>query len=230
MLHTRAERVDPRWTALLVIDMQNDYIHPEGVAGRRGADLTTVREMVPRVQGLVGAARTAGVPVVYTRNWHSAVTDSEPWLERSRRSLLPGEARAGLAGTWGADWYGVEPAPGETVINKFRYDAFLGTNLEFVLRAAGIRTVVCCGTATNVCVESTARAAHMRDYYLVVADDCCAATDLALHRATLLNIQRHFGDLASLADFQGWWSGPQEDRRGFDRGAQSASPGAPPST
>jgi ureidoacrylate peracid hydrolase len=205
MLRTLAEKIDPRWTALLVVDMQNDYIHSDGSVARLGLDVQPVQDMTPRLLRLVDSARAAGAPVIYTRNWHSPATDSEPWLERNtRRSTEPG-TRGGMANSWGADWYGVCPSEAELVISKFRYDAFLGTNLEYVLRARGIRSVVCCGTATNVCVESTARAAHMRDYYLVLAEDCCAATDAAAHQATLQNIERHFGVLASLADIESAW-------------------------
>ncbi|MBI4493651.1 MAG: cysteine hydrolase, partial [Chloroflexi bacterium] len=130
----------------------------------------------------------------------------EAWLERCERTGQRGAERSALAETWGAEWYGVEPREGEYVLNKFRYDSFLGTSLEFLLRARGIRTVICTGTATNVCVESTARAAHMRDFYLVVAGDCCATTDQELHRATLRNIERHFGLVANGADLERCWA------------------------
>ena len=86
---------------------------------------------------------------------------------------------------------------GDETVDKFRYDAFLGTNLDFLLRARGIRTVVCTGTATNVCVKSTARAAHMRDYHLVLIGDCCASTNQDLHDATLRNVERSFGIVTS---------------------------------
>ena len=206
VLRTLEEKLDPRWSALLAIDVQNDYIHPEGASGRRGGDVQSAVEMMPRLIKLVDAARTAGVRVIYTRNWHGPATDSEPWLERSTRGTGDQANRAGLAGSWGAEWYEIQPAEGEHVINKFRYDAFLGTNLEYYLRAHGIRTVVCCGTATNVCVESTIRAAHMRDHYVVLASDCCAAPDPELHRATLRNVERHFGTLATLSEIEACWA------------------------
>jgi ureidoacrylate peracid hydrolase len=193
MLTTLEEKIDPRHTALIVIDVQNDYVHPEGAGGKSGQDTRPAVEMVPRLLELIEAAREAGVYVIYTRNWHGPQTDSEAWLERNQRSGKEGVLRSALKETWGAEWYGVAPREDEPVIDKFRYDAFLGTRLEFLLRARGIRTVMCTGTATNVCVESTARAAHMRDYYLVMVGDCCATYSEEVHQATLFNIRRHFG-------------------------------------
>jgi ureidoacrylate peracid hydrolase len=206
MLSSLEEKVDPRWTALLVIDVQNDYAHPEGACGRSGYDMQPAVEMVPRLLQLIEAARRAGVFIIYTQNWHSPATDSEAWAERVQQAGRRGRQRSALAGTWGADWYGVEPAEGEYVLKKFRYDAFLGTNLEFLLRARGVRTVICTGTATNVCVESTARSAHMRDHYLVVAGDCCATTEEELHRVALRNLERHFGVVVTGAELQRCWA------------------------
>lgn len=206
MLTTLEEKVDPRWTVLVVIDVQNDYANPEGAGGKSGMDMQPAVEMVPRLLKLIEAAREAGVYVIYTRNWHSAQTDSEAWLERNLRTGREGVMRSAVKETWGAEWYGVDPREDEPVIDKFRYDAFLGTRLEFLLRARDIRTVMCTGTATNVCVESTARAAHMRDYYLVMVDDCCATYSEEAHRATLRNVERHFGLVASSEEVMRCWA------------------------
>jgi len=201
-----AEKIDPATTVLLVIDMQNDYCHPEGFLGKLGVDMTPVMEMAPTLCDLLETARAAGVYVIHTRNWHRPATDSEAWLDKLARSGQDQENRPGRAGSWGAAWYQVEPLQTEEVINKFRYDAFLGTNLEFLLRARRIKTVVICGTATNVCVESTARDAHMRDFHLVMVADAVAATSVAAHDATLANIASNFGEVASTAQVKAIWS------------------------
>ena len=91
------------------------------------------------------------------------------------------------------------------MVSKFRYDGFLGTNLEYLLRARDIRTVVVAGATTNVCVESTARAAHMRDFHLFVVRDCCASPEADLHVATLANIDRYFGRVVVAEDVETWW-------------------------
>jgi len=191
-------------SALLVIDIQNDYIHPEGSAGRGGRDTSAPIAMMPRLHQLIAAARERRIPIYFLRNWHSERTDSVAW--KSRRAVNRGSGGdAGVAGTWGAEWFEVEPQPTDVVVDKFRYDGFLGTPLEVMLRARGISTVVCCGTATNVCVESTARSAHMRDFNLILVSDCCAAYDQGLHDATLENVRRHFGIVATAGEVEAAW-------------------------
>ncbi len=194
-----------RSSALIVVDIQNDYIDPAGASARSGQDLTTVVAMIPRLHRLIAAARDAGVPIYFTRNWHGPNPDSAAWTARRAGRGRSG-GPAGQAGSWGAGWYEIEPRAGEVVIDKYRYDAFLGTPLEMMLRARGCETVVCCGTATNVCVESTARSAHMRDFNLVLVEDCCAASDQTLHQATLENTRRHFGLVRTAAEVESAWA------------------------
>lgn len=203
---TLAEKIDPASAVLLVIDMQNDYCHPEGFLGKAGADTSAVMAMTPILCDLLESARSAGVTVIHTRNWHRPATDSAAWLDKLARLGQTQDRRPAMAGSWGAGWYEVEPLPSEEVINKFRYDAFLGTNLEFLLRARGIRTVVICGTATNVCVESTARAAHMRDFHLVMVADACASVNVGAHEGTLANIAANFGEVTSAARVKETWA------------------------
>ena len=160
----------------------------------------------PRLLGLVDAARAAGCLVIHLRNWHRPETDSPAWLDRLLRAGRTPDDRAGRADTWGAAFYGLEPLPGEDVVDKFRYDGFLGTRLEYLLRARGIRTVVCCGTASHICVESTARAAHMRDFHLVMAEDCCASPERDDHEAAMRTLNGNFGDVISAASIRAAWA------------------------
>lgn len=205
MARPLAELVDPGSTALLVIDVQNDYVDPQGAVGRKGGDMARCVAMVPTLERFLEATRAAGVPVVFTRNWHRPETDSDAWRDRTSRAWSMDE-RPGRAGTWGAEFYRLVPRDGEEIVSKFRYDAFLGTNLEYLLRARGTRTVICTGTTTNVCVESTARAAHMRDFNVVLVADCCASREAELHDATLENIRRHFGTVVTAAEIEACWA------------------------
>jgi ureidoacrylate peracid hydrolase len=224
---TLAEKVDPATAALLVIDVQNDYNHPDGYAGRKGHDVSVCRAMVPRLLKFVDAARAAGVMVIHTRNWHRRETDSAAWLDRLARGGRTRADRAAIAGTWGAEFYEIVPLPGEEIVSKFRYDAFLGTNLEYVLRARGIRSVICTGTTTDVCVESTARAALMRDFHLVVVEDCCAAPDLDAHRASLKTLGRNFGEVTTADRIEAVWAaGTGADGSGAAGSAAARSPAA----
>jgi ureidoacrylate peracid hydrolase len=197
-------RLAPSESAFIVVDVQNDYADPAGALALAGADMSAVQEMVPRLERLLGSARSAGVFTIFTRNWHRPETDSEAWRERVGWAG-PLEDRPGRAGTWGAAFYRVVPRDGEEVVSKFRYDAFLGTNLEYLLRARAIRTVVVAGSTTNVCVESTARAAHLRDFHLLLVGDCCASPEADLHAATLSNIDRYFGTVVTADEVSSWW-------------------------
>jgi ureidoacrylate peracid hydrolase len=109
-------------------------------------------------------------------------------------------------GTWGAELYaGISPLPTERVVIKHRYSAFINTDLNTVLKARNIQSVLVCGVATNVCVETTARDAYMYDYYVTMIDDCSAAYETKLHLGTLENMRRHFGLVASSQEIIDTW-------------------------
>jgi ureidoacrylate peracid hydrolase len=180
-------------SALLVIDVQNDFVAPDGWFGQRGADTSSTMAILPRLQGLIDFMRSRDTPVIFTCNWHREATDSPALIAHLKRHGNSPMDRPARADTWGAAFCGVMPTADEEVVRKFRYDAFLGTNLDYLLRARGIETVFCAGTTTNVCVESTARSAFMRNYHVVLVEDCCAAHDFAEHQASVRNIERYFG-------------------------------------
>jgi ureidoacrylate peracid hydrolase len=198
------ERIDPRKTALVVVDVQNDFCHSDGAHGKLGGDLSAAQRMVPQLNLLVDAARGAGAQVIWIRTNHDERTTSKvAWEQRQRRR--PGAEQICIPGSWGADFYGVEPVPGEAIVTKHRYSAFVNTDLELLLRSRGIETVIVTGVATNVCVESTARDAFMRDYYVVLVDDCSAAYSPERHTSTLNNIAEQFGLVVKSAEiFETW--------------------------
>ncbi|MCH8849130.1 MAG: cysteine hydrolase [Chloroflexi bacterium] len=201
MLTTLAEKVDPRHAALLVIDMQNDFCHDDGAKAHDGGDVSLVQAIVPPLQALIDGAHEASVPVVFTQAVHNQWTDTDVRLERHRTQ----EANC-IEGTWGVEFFGVAPEERDMVLPKARFSAFLGTELDRALRARGVRTLVLTGTATSACVESTARDGFMRDYYIVVAPDCCAQGDLARHEAALKAIDGPFGVLAPSGEVLGAWA------------------------
>ena len=154
--------VDPARTALVIVDMQNDFV-------KEGGSLVVpdAEPSIPRIQGLLELARGSGMRVVYSQDTH---TDGDPEWE-----IWPEHAREG---TWG--WNIVDelaPGAGEAVIRKVRYDAFYGTHLDHFLRLWGIRTLIICGTVANICVHYTAASAGLRWYDVIVPKDAVSAID-----------------------------------------------------
>jgi ureidoacrylate peracid hydrolase len=205
ILKTLKDRCDPRYAALIVVDVQNDFVSPEGSAGKRGDDVGAAMAMIPNLTGLIDQALKVGFTVVYIRTTHSDWTDTASWIYRTSQKSGLNTCREG---TWGAEFYdGIAPLPSERVVIKHRYSAFINTDLNTVLKARGIQSILVCGVATNVCVETTARDGYMYDYYVTMIDDCSAAYDAKLHMSTLENIRRHFGLVASSHQIIESWSG-----------------------
>lgn len=203
ILRTLKERCDPRLAALIVVDVQNDFVSPQGSAGKRGEDVSAAVAMIPTLVRLIDEARRVGLTTVYIKTTHSEWTDTPSWIYRSSQKSGLSTCREG---TWGAEFYdGISPLTSERVVIKHRYSAFINTDLDTVLKARAIQSVLVCGVATNVCVETTARDAYMYDYYVTMIDDCSAAYDAKLHLNTLENMRRHFGLVASSGDIIEVW-------------------------
>ena len=155
-------RVDPARTALVVVDMQNDFVKEGGSLVVPDAEAT-----IPRIRALLELARGSGMKVVYSQDTH---TDGDPeW------GIWPEHAREG---TWG--WQIVDelaPREDEAVIRKVRYDAFYGTHLDHFPRIWGVETLVICGTVANICVHYTAASAALRWYDVVIPRDSTSALD-----------------------------------------------------
>lgn len=212
LLATLEEKVAPAHTALLVIDMQNDFCAMGGLVSRDGRDISPAQAMAKRLPALLDAARAAGVLMVFVRCHYTAEGNpylSDVWLEQAARERNGGYTSIPVCrdGEWEGDWYeGVRPQPGDVVVTKHRYDAFQGTDLDLVLRSHGIRTLVLTGVVTNVCVETTARAGFVRDYYIALVEDGCAAYVREDHEQTLRNIRRFFGVTPSSAELCAIWA------------------------
>ncbi|WP_431281487.1 cysteine hydrolase family protein [Humitalea sp. 24SJ18S-53] len=224
-------RIAPGRAALLLIDVQNDFCLREGLVGRNGDQITLLDQTVPRLRALLASARAAGVLVVHVRAEYGQVFRNAGSPYRfpvaGRREPAVWTASAGEAGdgpgfgadevevcrkdSWGGEFVaGMEPAPGEPVIVKHRYSAFRDTGLDVLLRANGIRTLVVGGVTTNCCVESTVREAAMRDFYVVVAEDCVAVKDKIadLHAASLEAQGLYFALLRPLGELRTAWGLP----------------------
>ncbi len=173
--------------ALLVIDMQNGFLHPEGSVTRNDQPMFEVERVVAETVTLVAEARTAGLPVVYTQHVFRPDHFDVPPRLRSRDRFAEGD-EALVKGSWDAAVADeLKPLDTDAVVEKNRYDAFLYTDLELVLRVLGVGRLLVCGVATNVCVESTVRSAEQRDFDVTVASDCTSGP-AEYHHAALASM------------------------------------------
>ncbi|TDK51352.1 cysteine hydrolase family protein [Antarcticimicrobium luteum] len=204
-----AARFAPAHTALLIIDMQKDFCLDGYATSRAGRPLDAAQGIVPALQSLLIAARRAGVLVCHVGFWtlEHHLSDTAPWLAQRRRATYASD-RIAMEGSEGAEFIPeLAPEPGEPVIRKHRYSAFKGTDLDMVLRARGIRSVVPTGVSTNVCVESTLRDAFETGHYTALPRDTCASWDMELHEATLKTANARFGLVCDSADLIHAWNG-----------------------
>jgi nicotinamidase-related amidase len=192
------DRLVPSRTALLVVDMQNDFCSPGGMIDRLGGDIRPVREIIPTLARLVSHARRVGTQIVYIKNRsrpdgrYNAPSDL---LRRLLTYAREDDLLITTEGSWGEEVIPeLETRPDDLVVVKHRPDAYQGTPLDLLLRSNGIANVVITGTATFACVESTARRALMEDYYVTIVEDCVAATDPVLHEASIKLMRAFFGD------------------------------------
>src|SRR4051812_9996786 len=200
------ERVDPASTALVIIDVQNDFTLPQGICGGGGDDISPVAPMIARLKALIESARSAGMLIVFVRTIYDEPVLSPTLAEQYLRRGYPNSIC--LTGTRGAEFHdGIGPrdAPNEILITKHRYSAFWGSPIDLVLRTNRIRTVVLTGVATEVCVESTARDAFFKDYQVVVPADCVGCYSQDRQQAALVVIARSFGVVTASSEVAAVW-------------------------
>ncbi len=205
----------PGQSALVVVDMQNAYASPGGYLDLAGFDISGAAAVIEQIKTAIAAAREAGMQIVFFQNgWDPDYVEaggpgSPNWHKSNalktmrRRPELEGKLLA--RGGWDYDLVdALKPQKGDMVIPKTRYSAFFNTNLDSMLRARGIRTLVFTGIATNVCVESTLRDGFFLEYFgIVLRDATHQAGPAFLQEAALYNIEAFFGWVSTVADFCG---------------------------
>jgi ureidoacrylate peracid hydrolase len=206
ILNTLPEKLDPGHSAVVVVDMQNDFCAEGGyLHNNLKPDMSGNGPLAGRITGLVDAARDAGAMVVWIKaNYEPRYLSGQALAKLGEKGI---QAICCEGGTWGWDLFEMSAADDEWVIEKHTYSGFAGTELDRVLRFRGIRTLVMTGVATNVCVESTLRDGYFNGYYIVVPEDCVASAAPDLHDATLKNVRMHFGQVVdSGAEIAALWS------------------------
>jgi biuret amidohydrolase len=191
---------DPATTALIVIDMQRDFIEPGGFGASLGNDVSLLQAIVPTVAALIAGFRAAGLPVIHTRECHAADLSDCPPAKRDRgaTSLRIGDpgpmGRVLIAGEPGAEIIPeLAPLPGEIVIDKPGKGAFYATDLGDILSQRGIRQLVFAGVTTEVCVQTTMREANDRGYEGLLASDATESYFPAFKQAAIAMITAQGG-------------------------------------
>jgi nicotinamidase-related amidase len=205
ILTTLAEKVDPAHAAVIVVDMQKDFTGRGRFGDQLGLGLEPMDAMAERLGAFLEAARAAGTPIVHVMSRYDPEYMSAPMHERLHRLGLP---RYCLSGTEGIEHHdGFEPREGEPVVVKHRFDAFYDTDLDILLRARGIKTLILAGVAVHACVDSTARHAYFHGYYVVLGSDLAGgAPSEAVHQTTLDAIESFFGVTATGREIAEIWN------------------------
>jgi nicotinamidase-related amidase len=193
-------------TALLVVDIQNDFAGPNGVGARVGLDREIAEGVIDRIEALIDGARMAGAPIFFARVITRPETDSTALKTLMQRRGRPGAEGICRAGTPGADYYRVQPRAGDGEIEKPLFSCFHGTDFDAHLRARGVDTLVITGMTTDCCVDCTARDAFHHNYNVfVVSDATCAYSD-ALHAGALSGLEKNCALLTTSTDVMRAWT------------------------
>ena len=194
--------------ALILIDMQRDFLEPAGYLAAMGYDLGGVRSAIEPARRLLTAARGAGLCVLHTRQGYRPDLAEMPAHKLAR--IQAGQSAVGKPGPLGRFLIRGEPgfqiipelapAPGEFIIDKTANSAFWGTDLAAILAAQGIRALILAGVTTDVCVHCTLREANDRGFECLVARDACGSGDVEAHRAALHMVTVEDGVFGALAD------------------------------
>ena len=175
----------PATTAFVIVDMQNDFIHPDGAYGRAGKTAAAIAALPARHRKLAKAMRAAGGWIVSTHFTLVPGRDGEPFMSPHLKNLRPFLGRGDFApGSFGHELI-ADLQPSDLQVEKVAFSAFYQSRMEWMLARAGIRTLIFGGIVTNGGVASTVRDAHVRDFHTIVLADGCAAFSQSAHEASI---------------------------------------------
>jgi nicotinamidase-related amidase len=191
---------DPASTALVIIDMQRDFLEPGGFGAQLGNDVSLLARVIGPLQAVLASARGLGMTIIHTREGHRPDLTDAPPAKLARGHLTTGIGDPGpfgrilVRGEPGHDIVEeLAPAPGEVVLDKSGKGAFYATDLELMLRNAGIKSLIVTGVTTEVCVHTTVREANDRGFECLVLSDCCGSYFPDFHEVGLRMIAAQGG-------------------------------------
>jgi ureidoacrylate peracid hydrolase len=201
-------------TAVVVVDMQNAYASPKGYLDLAGFDISGATGAISAIRETLDVARESGLTVIFFQNgWdkdyvEAGTPQSPNWHKSNALKTMRQrpELQGKLLAKGGWDYALIDdlmPQPGDIVVPKTRYSGFFNSQFDSILRARGIRNLVFCGIATNVCVESTLRDGFHLEYFGVMLEDAThQAGPEFLQKATVFNVETFFGWVSNSADFR----------------------------
>ncbi len=194
--------LDPARTALIVIDLQDDFLSSTGYFAKQGYDPSPLRAIIPAVNRLIGACRNAGMHIIHTRQGYRAdladMTPYEKW--RRQRSGLDGTTALLRSSPGFQITADIDVSPQDIIVDKTCNSAFTYTDFEHVLRARGITHLLFSGCTTDVCVHTTLREACDRNFQCLTISDACASGDQYAHEAALHMVTVENGIFGALTD------------------------------
>ena len=192
-----AFEMDLETTALIIIDMQRDFLYPGGFGEQLGNDVSTTNSIIPNVKRVLEKAREKEMLVIHTREGHRPDLTDLPDSKAKRGGGIGEEGPMGrilVRGEYGHDIVDeLQPIEGEVILDKPGKGAFYQTDLESILQNKKIKTLVLAGVTTHVCVQSTIREANDRGYECLMLEDCCAAFDKKDHEDSIRMINQQGG-------------------------------------
>ncbi|MDQ3641442.1 MAG: cysteine hydrolase [Actinomycetota bacterium] len=211
--------IKPAKTAVLVVDMQNDFGSIGGMVDRAGIDISPIRRVIPPTARMLAITRQAGITVIYLKHEHredlsdAGSEDSPHRLKHLPMSLgetvpIPdgGEGRILIKNTWNTQILDeLEPQPQDIIVPKHRFGGFYQTDLDAILGTLGVKSLIVTGCTTSNCVESTVREAMFRDHTCIVLEDCVAETigpDPALNHEAALRRLQIFGWVSTSSELE----------------------------
>lgn len=203
------ELVSPGTSALLLVDMQNDFVSPQGKMAEWGFNLSQVQSIVTPLKRLLDEARRCGAFVIHTAMINDARQNPLSWY------AFWGEPEVALPESWGSQHIPeLRPLESEVVINKYTYGAFFGTNLDTILRRKGITTVIVTGTGPNICAGDTLHQAFALGYHVIAVSDCLASFSKKgeefneqLRTVAMYLVENHYGTVLTSRELVDLWRG-----------------------
>ena len=179
---------NPKTTALVLVDMQNDFLHPDGAYGKAGQKSAEIGNLTPRLKSLADDIRAAGGWIVSTHFTLVPGKHGEPFISPHLKKMRPFLTKGDFApGSFGHELI-KELQPADLTVSKVAFSAFYQSRLEWVLNRAGLQTLIFGGIVTNGGVASTLRDAHVRDFTCIVLEDGCAAFSKEVHEITIKSL------------------------------------------